>query len=146
MSLIPQSLPIPQIRETQAPSALSRFFCPENAEKASEAESEWLRCPYPTTRNPWCKSNRVPLCQATLSIGLYLLLEGPVPTRMLYPARRKINLQITHTPTARAREVARSQRIGPLGVRASVRPSELHHDGVLGRSADKLFNMGPGTF
>src|SRR5215203_5245445 len=144
MRVTPQSLPIPQ---TQAPSAPSSSPCPENAEKkASEAETEWLRWPYPTTRKPWCKSNRVPLCQATLSIGLYLLLEGPVPTRMLYPARRKINLQITHTPTARAREVARSQRIGALGVRASVRPSELHHDGVLGRSADKLFNMGPGTF
>jgi hypothetical protein len=65
---------------------------------------------------------------------------------MLYPARRKINLQITHTPTARGREVARSQRIGPLGVRASVRLSELRLDGVLRRSADKLFNMGPGTF
>src|SRR5215213_5222112 len=144
MRVTPQSLPIPQ---TQAPSAPSSSPCPENAErKASEAESEWLRWPYPTTRKPWCKSNRVPLCQATLSIGLYLLLEGPVPTRMLYPARRKINLQITHTPTARGREVARSQRIGWLGVRASVRPSELRLDGVLRRSADKLFNMGPGTF
>jgi hypothetical protein len=39
-------------------------------------------------------TNRVPLCQATLSIGLYLLLEGPVPTRVLYPARRRINLLI----------------------------------------------------
>src|SRR5215217_2116479 len=146
MSVAPQSLPIPQALKTLVPSALSSFFCPENIEKASEAESEWLRWPYPTTRKPWYSSNRVPLCQATLSIGLYLLLEGPVPTRMLYPARRKINLQITHTPTARGQEVARSQRIGPLGVRASVRPSELRHDGVLGRSGDKRFNMGPGTF
>jgi hypothetical protein len=30
-------------------------------------------------------SNRVPLCQATLSIGLYLLLEGPGPTKHLVP-------------------------------------------------------------
>jgi hypothetical protein len=34
-------------------------------QKASEAESEWLRWPYPTTRKPWYSSNRVPLCQAT---------------------------------------------------------------------------------
>src|SRR5215203_1679168 len=60
MRVTPQSLPIPQ---TQAPSAPSSSPCPENAErKASEAESEWLRWPYPTTRKPWCKSNRVPLC------------------------------------------------------------------------------------
>ena len=38
----PQSLPIPQ---TQVPSDPSSSFCPENAEKASEAESEWLRWP-----------------------------------------------------------------------------------------------------
>src|SRR5215204_5520916 len=103
MRVTPQSLPIPQ---TQAPSAPSSSLCPENAEKkASEAETEWLHWPYPTTRKPWCSSNRVPLCQATPSIGLYLLLEGPVPTRMLYSSRRKINLQITHTPTARGQEV-----------------------------------------
>src|SRR5215217_6073124 len=60
MRVTPQSLPIPQ---TQAPSAPSSSPCPENAErKASEAESEWLRWPYPTTRKPWCTSNRVPLC------------------------------------------------------------------------------------
>src|SRR5829696_2606534 len=60
MRVTPQSLPIPQ---TQAPSAPSSSPCPENAERrASEAESEWLRWPYPTTRKPWCKSNRVPLC------------------------------------------------------------------------------------
>jgi hypothetical protein len=35
-------------------------------------------------------SNRVPLCQATLSIGLYLLLEGPIPTEKLYPPRRGV--------------------------------------------------------
>jgi hypothetical protein len=29
---------------------------------------------------------------ATPSIGLYLLLEGPNPTRILYPARRRINV------------------------------------------------------
>jgi hypothetical protein len=86
-----QSLPIPQ---TQVSSPPSSSLCPENAEKASEADSEWLRWPYPTTRKPWCTSNRVPLCQATLSIGLYLLLEGPVPTRVFYPARRRINLRI----------------------------------------------------
>jgi len=47
MSVAPQSLLIPQIREkTQVPSALSSSLCPENAEKkASEAESEWLRWP-----------------------------------------------------------------------------------------------------
>jgi hypothetical protein len=31
---------LPQIRETQVPSTLSSSLCPENAEKASEAESE----------------------------------------------------------------------------------------------------------
>jgi hypothetical protein len=30
-------------------------------------------------------SNRVLLCQASLSIGLYLLLKGTVPTTALYP-------------------------------------------------------------
>src|SRR5215207_8967007 len=60
MRVTPQSLPIPQ---TQAPSAPSSSPCSENAERrASEAEAEWLRWPYPTTRKPWCKSNRVPLC------------------------------------------------------------------------------------
>src|SRR5215211_2783841 len=60
MRVTPQSLPIPQ---TQAPSAPSSSPCPENAEKkASEAESEWLHWPYPTTRKPWCIFNRVPLC------------------------------------------------------------------------------------
>ncbi len=54
-----QSLPIPQ---TQVPSPPSSSLCPENTEKASEAESEWLRWPYATTRKPWCTSNRVPLC------------------------------------------------------------------------------------
>jgi hypothetical protein len=34
----------------------------EDAEKASEAEFEWLRWPYPTARKPWYSSNRVPLC------------------------------------------------------------------------------------
>jgi hypothetical protein len=86
----PQSLPIPQ---TQVPSAPSSSLCLEKkAEKASEAESEWLRWPYPTTRKPWYSSNRVPLCQATLSIGLYLLLEGPAPTRIFYPATHKTNV------------------------------------------------------
>src|SRR5215212_11423173 len=102
MRVTPQSLPIPQ---TQAPSAPSSSPCPENAEKkASEAESEWLRWPYPTTRKPWCKSNRVPLCQATLSIGLYLLLEGPVPTKILYLLRRRVSIQI-HTLPCPCREL-----------------------------------------
>src|SRR5215208_8413919 len=34
---------------------------------------------------PWTHHNRVPLCQATLSIGPYLLLKGTVPTPYLYP-------------------------------------------------------------
>jgi hypothetical protein len=60
MSVTPQSLPIPQ---TQVPSAPSSSLCPEkNSEKASEAISEWLHWPYPTTRKPWCTSNRVALC------------------------------------------------------------------------------------
>jgi hypothetical protein len=45
-----------------------------------------------TTWKPWCSSNKVALCQATLSIGLYLLLEGPNPTSISYPGRRRINL------------------------------------------------------
>jgi hypothetical protein len=32
------------------------------------------------------------LCQATLSIGPYLLLEGPVPTVESYPAARVLNV------------------------------------------------------
>jgi hypothetical protein len=83
---------LPQIRETQVPSTLSSSLCSENAEKASEVTRTWLRWPYPTTRKPWYSSNRVPLCQATLSIGLYLLLEGPAPTRIFYPATHKTNL------------------------------------------------------
>jgi hypothetical protein len=97
MSVTPQNLPIPQ---TQVPSEASSSLCPENVEKASEAESEDCTGPT-TTRKPWCTSNRVALCQATLSIGLYLLLEGPVPTGVLYPARRRINLRI-RTPSAPA--------------------------------------------
>ena len=67
MSVIPQSLTIPQ---TQAPSAPSSSLCLENAEGQ---RSRWLvrsnnlpdlraspACT--TTRKPWCKSNRVPLC------------------------------------------------------------------------------------
>jgi hypothetical protein len=34
---------------------------------------------------PWTKINRALLCQATLSIGPYLLREGSVPTMFLYP-------------------------------------------------------------
>ncbi len=34
---------------------------------------------------PRPQTNRVALCQATLSIGLYLLLEGPVPTHLFIP-------------------------------------------------------------
>jgi len=82
---------LPQIRETQVPSTLSSSLCSENAEKASEVTRTRLRWPT-TIRKPWYSSNRVPLCQATLSIGLYLLLEGPNPTRIFYLARRRINL------------------------------------------------------
>jgi hypothetical protein len=81
---------LPQIRETHVPSTLSSSLCPENAEKASEVTRTRLRWPT-TTRKPWCSINRV-LYVATLSIGLYHLLEGPVPTRIFYPARRRINL------------------------------------------------------
>jgi hypothetical protein len=62
---------------------------------AQGQRAEWLRWPT-TTRKPWYSSNRVPLCQATLSIGPYLLLEGPNPTKTLYPARRRITIQIQH--------------------------------------------------
>jgi hypothetical protein len=34
------------------------------------------RWPRATTKKPWSLTNRVSLCQATLSIGPYLLLEG----------------------------------------------------------------------
>jgi hypothetical protein len=79
----PQSLPIPQ---TQVPSARSSSLCSERTQKASEATRTRLRWP----DHDWeavVFNNRVPLCQATLSIGLYLLLEGPVPTRVFYPGR-----------------------------------------------------------
>ena len=44
-----------------------------------------------TTSAPWSIINRVALCQATLSIGLYLLLEGLVPTVKMYPMAPDIN-------------------------------------------------------
>ena len=46
---------------------------------------------------PWSTNNRVTLCQATLSIGLYLLLEGAVPTTLLYPSSQTINLVLVTT-------------------------------------------------
>jgi len=46
---------------------------------------------------PWRSVGRVPYV-ATRSMGLYLLLEGPVPRTILYPARRGTNLRI-RTPT-----------------------------------------------
>src|SRR5215211_4763046 len=95
MSLTSQSLPIPRTREeTQVPSAPSSSLCPENAEGQRSRVRVASLALEPTTRKPWCKSNRVPLCQATLSIGLYLLLEGPNPTRVFYPPRRRINNRI----------------------------------------------------
>jgi hypothetical protein len=82
----PQNLPIPQTRVPSAPSSsLSAHRRPAKPLKLGFAGPS-------TTRKPWCSSNRVPLCQATLSIGLYLLLEGPVPTRIFYPGRRRINV------------------------------------------------------
>jgi hypothetical protein len=40
MSVSSQSLPIPQTQQTQVLSAPISSLCPENAQKASEAESE----------------------------------------------------------------------------------------------------------
>jgi hypothetical protein len=70
----PQTLPIPQALKTLVPSALSSFFCPENIEKASEAESEWLRWPYPTTRKPWYQ-------QQSTSMSSYPVHRSIPPTR-----------------------------------------------------------------
>jgi hypothetical protein len=77
----PQSLPIPQ---TQVPYPPSSSLCLENTEKASEAISEWLHWPYPTTRKPWCTSNRVskpPNPHAKLSL---LRATRIVPTVTIY--------------------------------------------------------------
>ena len=41
---------------------------------------------------PWTKSNRVALCQATLSIGLYLLLEGAFRRCDVTPPEQIVNL------------------------------------------------------
>jgi hypothetical protein len=54
-----------------------------------------------TTGKPWRWSNRVALCQATLSIGLCLLPEGPVPTTPLYLSGRRANLRIPPRTAAR---------------------------------------------
>src|SRR5215217_4863850 len=93
MRVKPQNLPIPQ---TQVPSAPSSSLCPENLprERRRPAKPSLSGFAGPTTtRKPWYSSNRVALCQATLSIGLYLLLEGAVPTPPLYLSRRRVNLQ-----------------------------------------------------
>jgi hypothetical protein len=85
----PQSLlPIPQ---TQVPSPPSSSLCPKRTQKASEAEAESGFTGLTTTLRRGI-SNRELYVLATLSIGLYLPLEGPVPTRGLYPAGRRINL------------------------------------------------------
>jgi hypothetical protein len=91
----PQSLlPIPQ---TQVPSAPSSSLCPENAERQ---RSRWLVRIYfadlraslacTTTLRRGDQLTEM-LYVATLSIGLYFLLEGPVPTRVFYPGQCGIN-------------------------------------------------------
>jgi hypothetical protein len=40
---------------------------------------------------PWSSKKQSALCQATLSIGPYLLLEGPAPTRRSYPRALGLN-------------------------------------------------------
>src|SRR5215212_3746241 len=101
MRVTPQSLPISQ---TQAPSAPSSSPCPENAEKkASEAESEWLRWPYPTTRKPWCKSNRVPLC-----LG-YPVHRSLPPTRRSSSDESLVPGQVWTKATEKRRKVLREQ-------------------------------------
>ena len=57
-----------------------------------------------TTLRRGFTTNRV-LYVATLSIGLYLLLEGAIPTAKLYPKRRGVNKQF-----ARAPRIARKPR------------------------------------
>src|SRR5215207_2356570 len=104
MSVTPQNLPIPQ---TQAPSAASSSLCPAGGRPAKPASCSFAGPT--TTRKPWCSSNRVALCQATLSIGLYLPLEGPVPTTQLYLSRRRVNL--SQTPEIAVRG-ASSTRLG----------------------------------
>ena len=76
-----------------------------------------------TTRKPWCSSNRVPLCQATLSFGLILLLEGAVPTPPLYLSKRRLNLSESpprdrlrprfSSPPRRARMAPEGLHVGP---------------------------------
>jgi hypothetical protein len=95
----PQSLPIPQ---TQVPSAPSSSLCPENTENASEADgwceysslTSGLSEPVPRRYAVVFNQQSCSLCQATLSIGLYLLLEGPVPTSVFYPGRCGINFEM----------------------------------------------------
>jgi hypothetical protein len=61
---------------SQVPSAPSSSLCPEkNAQKkASEAESEWLRWPYSTTRKPWYQ-------QQSISMSSYPVHRSLPPTR-----------------------------------------------------------------
>jgi hypothetical protein len=61
---------------SQIPSSPSSSLCPEkNAQKkASEAESEWLRWSYSTTRKPWYQ-------QQSTSMSSYPVHRSLPPTR-----------------------------------------------------------------
>jgi len=66
------------------------LFATEQYER-KEANEVDLVSLFATASTPWTASNRVALCQATLSIGLYLLLEGAVPTFSLYLFRSRLH-------------------------------------------------------
>src|SRR3712207_2002292 len=65
------------------------LFATEQYERKEANEIDFVSLSA-TASTPWRTSNRVALCQATLSIGLYLLLEGAVPILLLYLLRRRV--------------------------------------------------------
>jgi hypothetical protein len=83
----------PKIRETQVPSTLSSSLCPESTQRRPAKPSpSGFAGPTPRLGSRGIHPTEYLYVWATLSIGLYLLLEGPAPTRIFYPATHKTNL------------------------------------------------------
>ena len=77
---------------------MSYSECQTWSPKRSEAGGDLMLASLSHDITPRQFSNRVLLCQASLSIGLYLLLKGTVPTIALYPLTQRVNLTKGRTP------------------------------------------------
>ena len=69
---------------------------------------------------PWTHQNKVPLCQATLSIGPYLLLSRYSSNTVLFPEHPRLKTQCSPSLLLRTLRVSRyarlvlSQLLGPV--------------------------------